>query len=93
LRQDRATALRSTTATREVLITGGIKIIAVIVRQLFPIGDISEGDHPERPGSLFDFTVGITGVVAIAGGIPEHLAVNIIAVIEGKDVRSIYRSL
>jgi hypothetical protein len=72
--------------TWEVLITVRIKIIAVIVGQLFPIGDIPEGDNPERPGSLFDFTIGSTRVVAIAGSVPEPLAINIVAVIEGKDV-------
>jgi len=48
--------------------------------------DIPEGDQPERPGSLFDFTIGSTRVVAIAGRVPEPLAINIVAVIEGKDV-------
>ena len=59
--------------------------IAVIVRQLFPVADISEGDQPERASRLGDVTVGITGVVAVASGIPEHRAINIIAVIEGKN--------
>jgi len=68
------------------LITVKLILIAIIVRQLFSVGDIPEGHNPERPGRLFDFTIGITGVVAIAGGVPEPLAINIVAVIEGKDV-------
>ena len=35
-----ATTLRGSTVTREVVITIGIKIVAVIVGQFFPIGDI-----------------------------------------------------
>src|SRR5438105_4353163 len=33
-----------------------------------------------------DVTIGITGVVDIAGGVPEYLAINIRAVIEGKNI-------
>ena len=85
-RQDIATAIRSSTATREVFIVCRMIRIAVIVRQLFPVRDISEGDNPERPGRLFDFTIGITGVIAKASGIPEDRAINIIAVIEGENI-------
>ena len=63
-----------------------IIFIAVIVRQFFPVSDIPEGHNPDRPGCLFYFTIGITGVIAIAGRIPEYLAVDIVAVIEGKNI-------
>src|SRR5712691_4732867 len=85
-RQDIATALGSSTATGEVCIVCRMIRIAVIERQLFPVRDVSEGHKPERAGRLCDVTVGITGVVAVASGIPEHRAINIIAVIEGKDI-------
>jgi len=83
-RQDIATALRGTATTREVCIVCRMIRIAVIVGQFFPVGDISEGHKPERASRLCDVTVGITGVVAVASGIPEHRAINIIAVIEDK---------
>ena len=72
--------------TREVCICFRIIRIAVIERQFFPLADIAEGDQPERASRLGDVTVGITGVVAVASGIPEHRAINIIAVIEDKDI-------
>src|SRR2546425_1043304 len=77
-RQDIATTVGSPTATREVLIVGRMIRIAVIVRQLFPVSDIAKGDQPERAGRLCDFTVRITGVVAIARRISEDCAINII---------------
>ena len=80
-RQDIATTIVRSTATWEIFIVGRMIRIAVIVRQLFPIRDIPEGYQPDHAGGLFDFAVGITGVVAIASCIPEHFAVNIIAVI------------
>jgi hypothetical protein len=60
--------------------------IAVIVRQLFPRRDIPETHKPDRAGRLGYFTIRITGMVAIARGIPEYLAINIIAVVEGKNI-------
>ena len=84
--QDIATTIGGTATTREVCIFFRIIRIAVIERQLLPIGDISEGDQPERASRLGDVTVGITGVVAVARGILEHRAINIIAVIEDKDI-------
>jgi hypothetical protein len=84
--QDIATALRGPATTREVVITIRIVLIAIIVRQFFPVSNIPEGHQPERAGRLFDFTVGITGVIAKASGIPEDRAIDIIAVIEGKNI-------
>jgi hypothetical protein len=60
--------------------------IAVIVGQFFPVSDISEGHQPDRAGRLCDFTVRITGMVAIACRVPKDRAINIVAVIEGKNV-------
>jgi hypothetical protein len=85
-RQDIATTSVSPTATGVVLISVRIKVIAVIVRQFVAISDIPEGDDPDRASRLCDLTVGIAGVVAIASRIPEDRAINIVAVIEGKDV-------
>src|SRR5690242_11639007 len=83
-RQDIATAMHSPATTWEVFIVCRMIRIAIIERQLFPVADISEGDQPERASRLCDVTVGITGVVAVARGIPEHRAINIIVVIERK---------
>jgi hypothetical protein len=74
------------TATGEVAITVRIIRIAIIVRQFFPVSDMPEGHNPDRTGGDVDVTIGITGVVDIAGGIPEYLAINIRAVIEGKNI-------
>ena len=74
------------TATGKVAISIRIILIAVIVRQFFPISDIPEGYNPDCTGGEVDSTIGITGVVDIAGGIPEYLAINIRAVIEGKNI-------
>src|SRR4029453_1148145 len=82
--QDITTTIGGTAATGEVLVRVRLKCIAVIERQFFPLADISEGAQPERARRLGDVTVGITGVVAVARGIPEHRAINIIAVIEDK---------
>ena len=78
--------MRCTTATGKVAITVRIILIAVIVGQFFPVSDIPEGHNPDRTGGEVDFTIGITGVVDIAGGVPEDLAIDIIAVIEGKNI-------
>ena len=85
-RQDIATTIVSSTATRKVFVICRMIRIAVIERQLFPLADISEGNQPERAGRLGDVTVVITGVVAVARGILEHRAIDIIAVIEDKDI-------
>ncbi len=74
------------TATGEVAITVRIIRIAIIVRQFFPSSDMPEGHNPDRTGGDVDVTIGSTGVVDIAGGVPEYLAINIIAVIEGKNI-------
>ena len=74
------------TATGKVAITVRIILIAVIVGQFFPVSDIPEGHYPDCAGSDVDFTIGITGVVDRAGGVPEDLAINIIAVIESKNI-------
>jgi hypothetical protein len=85
-RQDIATTVGGPTATREVCVVGRMIRIAVIVGQFFPVSDIPEGDNPDCADRLFNFTVGITGVVAIAGRIPKDRAINIIAVIEGENI-------
>src|SRR4051812_40883078 len=85
-RQDIATALRGTATTREVCIIFRMILIAIIVRQFFPVSNIPEGDQPERASRHGDVTVEITGVVAVASCIPEHRAINIIAAIEGKNI-------
>ena len=84
--QDITTTIASTATTWEVFIVCRIIRIAVIVRQLFPVGDSPEGHQPERAGRLYDVTVRITGVVAIARRIPKDCAINIIAVIEGENI-------
>jgi len=63
-----------------------IILVAIIVRQFFPVSDIPDGHNPERPRRLLDFTIGSTGVVDKAGRVPENLAIDIIAVIEGKNI-------
>jgi len=74
------------TATRKVAIRGRIILIAIIVGQFFPISDMPEGHNPDRTGGDVDVTIGVTGVVDIAGGVPADLAINIIAVIESKNI-------
>jgi hypothetical protein len=85
-RQDVATTRVSATATGEVFIVGRMIRITVIVGQFFAVSDIAEGHQPDRAGRLGDFAVRITGAVAIACRVPEDCAINIIALIEGKNI-------
>jgi hypothetical protein len=75
-----------TTATGKVAIIVRFILIAVIVGQFFPVSDIPEGHNPDRAGGDVNVTIGITGMVNIAGGVLADLAINIIAVIEGKNI-------
>ena len=87
LGQNIATTLRRTTATGKVAIPGQIILIAIIAGQFLSVADRPKRYNPERSRRLFDGTIGIAGVVDIAGGVPEDLAINIVAVIEGKNIR------
>ena len=79
-------AIPSTAAAGEVLIRVRIELIAIVVGEFFPITDVPEGHNPECAGRLFNLTIGRTGVVDIAGRIAQELAINVIALIKGKNI-------
>src|SRR5262249_40942768 len=60
--------------------------IAIVIAQFFPCLNISQGDNPDAASRKLSFTVRVTRVVDVAGGIAEDLAVDVVLVTEGKDV-------
>ena len=68
----------------ETFIVSSIK--AVVAAQLFASLNMLERDNPERLRSVFHRTVGITGMIDIAGGIGQRLPVNVILFVEVHDV-------
>ena len=62
------------------------QLVAVIVGQLLPCPDIPTGDNPDGAARLLHVTVRVTGMVDVAGLVPVCLCVNVIALIERKDI-------
>ena len=60
--------------------------VAVIVAQLLAGGDIPPSDNPDGAPGDVRCTVRITGMVDVAGLILPRLAINIVALIEGKNI-------
>jgi hypothetical protein len=58
----------------------------VIITEFFTLFDVPFGNNPDRAFGEEDFTVGVTGMVDIAGFVFEGLAIDIIVVIEFKDI-------
>ena len=58
----------------------------VVVTEFFALLDISFGDNPDSAFGDQDFTVGITGMVNVAGFVLQGFAINIVAVVEFKDI-------
>ena len=79
--KDIATA--SFCATGAAILLGSI---AVIVVQFLPCCDIASGDNPDRALGNVDLTVRIAGMIDVASPILERLPIDIVAVIEGKNV-------
>jgi hypothetical protein len=63
-----------------------LRIIPVIEGQFFPGVNISQGYNPDSSSGKFCDTVRITGMIDVASGVAEYLAVNIILPIKGKDI-------
>ena len=63
-----------------------LRIIPVIEGQFFPGVNISQGYNPDSSSGQFGDTVRITGMIDVASGVAEDLAVNIILPIKGKDI-------
>jgi hypothetical protein len=63
-----------------------LRIIPVIEGQFFPGVNISQGYNPDSASGQFGDTVRITGMIDVASGVAEDLAVNIILPIKGKDI-------
>jgi len=59
----------------------------IIIAEFFAFLNITLGNNPDGTFSDENFTVGVAGMVNIAGFVFQGLAVNIIAVIEIKNVR------
>ena len=63
-----------------------IQLVAVIVGQLLPCPDIPTGDNPDGAARLLHVTVWVTRMVDVAGLVPVGLCVNVIALIQRKDI-------
>ena len=63
-----------------------IQLVAVIVGELFAWGDVPQRDNPDGPGGQVGGAVGVTGMIDVAGGVAARLPVDIIAVIEVKEI-------
>ena len=61
--------------------------VTVVVGQLFAGVDAAPGINPNATAHHYRLAVGDTAVIEKPGRIPHHAAVNIIVLIEGKEVR------
>jgi len=62
------------------------RIIPVIERQFFSGLNISKSENPDTAWGEFGYTIRITGMVDVAGGVAKHLPVNIILSIKGENI-------
>jgi len=62
------------------------RIIPVIERQFFSGLNIAQSENPDTAWGEFGYTIRITGMVDVAGGVAKHLTVNIILSIKGKNI-------
>ena len=62
------------------------RIIPVIESQFFSGLNISKGENPDTALGEFCYTIRITGMVDVAGGVAENLAINIVLSAEGKNI-------
>jgi hypothetical protein len=62
------------------------RIIPVIERQFFSGLNISKGENPDTASGEFCDTIRITGMVDVAGGVAEKLAINVVLSAEGKNI-------
>ena len=58
----------------------------IVIAEFLAFLNIALGDNPDGALGAQDVTVGVTGMLDIAGFVREGLAVNIIVVVEGKNV-------
>ena len=58
----------------------------IVIAEFFAFFDVSFGNNPDGALGDQDVTVRVTGVVDIAGFIFEGLAVDIVAIIEFKNI-------
>jgi hypothetical protein len=70
-------------ATLTPVLLGGQTIV---IAEFFALLDVPFGNNPDGALGAQDVTVGVTGMIDIAGGVLQGLTVNIIAIIEGKDI-------
>ena len=63
-----------------------LRSIAVIVGQLLAWGDVAESDNPDGAAGGYGVTIRLARMVDKAGRVRTRLAINIIAVVERKDV-------
>jgi hypothetical protein len=63
-----------------------LDIVAVIVTEFFACLYTPQGDNPDRVGGRINFAVRITGVIDITGEVGERLPIDVIALIQFKDV-------
>ena len=61
-------------------------IIPVIEGQFFSGLNISKGDNPDTASGEFCYTIRITGMVDVAGGVSQNLAINVVLSAEGKNI-------
>jgi hypothetical protein len=62
------------------------RIISVIESQFFSGLNISKSENPDTAWGEFGYTIRITGMVDVAGGVAKHLTVNIILSIKGENI-------
>jgi hypothetical protein len=65
---------------------GGVRPVAVIVREFLTGTDVPHGDNPDGAGRLLYRAIGVTGMVDEAGCVSKGFAVYISVGIQLKDV-------
>ena len=58
----------------------------IIVTEFFALFDVPFGNNPDGAFGDQNFAVGVTGMVDVAGFVLQGFAINIVAVVEFKDI-------
>src|SRR5690348_7448662 len=65
-----------------------IKVISVVITQLFPFGNVPQRCDPNPPADHICFTIWVAGMVNIFGCIIADVAVDVMPVVEFEDINS-----
>ena len=68
------------------MLVPGFDVESIVVGEFFASLDVAQGIDPDPPADDVSLTVGGAGVVDVAGGVSPLRSIEVIALIQGKDV-------